>query len=104
TIHEAVCREVREETGLKVTAITGQFAGFEYETSKFQEGERDEEDGNMTVRTLQLNFCVCVEECEPVVLNPDEHQKHAWCTTSTIDQYKMTPVMHTVVANALAAL
>ncbi|KAI9473262.1 hypothetical protein LPJ78_000770 [Coemansia sp. RSA 989] len=105
TIKEAVIREVREETGLDVTQITGQFASFEYLTSKYQEGQSDDVDvKQLSVRSLQLNFCVTVQPGQTVKLAPEEHQAYSWCTLQNIDEYQMTSEMKTVVSNALAAI
>ncbi|KAJ2121203.1 hypothetical protein GGH19_002944 [Coemansia sp. RSA 1807] len=104
TIYEAVCREIREETGLTVTDVAAQFEGFEYETTKYEEDQDTGNDGHVVVRSLQLNFCVRVATTEPVVLNPVEHQNHAWCTLDNIDDFKISPAMHTVVFNALNCL
>ncbi|KAJ2657733.1 hypothetical protein IW148_005033 [Coemansia sp. RSA 1199] len=104
TIHEAVCREIHEETGLTVTDVAAQFAGFEYETTKYEEDQDTGNDGHVVVRSLQLNFCVHVASTEPVVLNPEEHQNHAWCTLDNIDEFKFSTAMHTVVVNALECL
>ncbi|KAJ2365459.1 hypothetical protein H4S02_007641 [Coemansia sp. RSA 2611] len=95
TIEQAVVREVFEETNLKVTKVTRQFEGFDYVT-KNDEGDEG------TKRSVQLNFCVQVENPEDVKLAPEEHQDFAWCTQSNIAQFQMTPAMHTVVTNALA--
>ncbi|KAJ2852176.1 hypothetical protein IWW36_000556 [Coemansia brasiliensis] len=106
TIKQAIIREVREETGLDVTQITGQFASFEYLTSKYQEGHSDDinADKQLSVRSLQLNFCVMVQPEQTVKLAPEEHQAYSWCTLQNIDEYQMTPEMKTVVSNALAAI
>lgn len=93
TIFHTIVREAMEETGLAVTAITGEFEGFEYATSKGQ--------------ALQLNFFVDVDGREErgmlaPVLNPEEHQAFAWIGgTDEMERYTMSESMAVVVSNAL---
>ncbi|KAJ2798869.1 hypothetical protein H4R20_004658 [Coemansia guatemalensis] len=105
SILDAVSREIHEETGLSVTKVICEFDGFHYWTTKFMENEsKNAKDNTYSVCTLQLNFCVQVSNSAMVVLNPEEHQKYAWCTAATIDQFSLSPDMRKVVANALSAL
>ncbi|KAJ2084256.1 hypothetical protein H4R24_000198 [Coemansia sp. RSA 988] len=105
SILDAVSREIYEETSLSVTKVICEFDGFHYWTTKHMESEsKDSKDSSYSVCTLQLNFCVQVSNCDKVVLNPEEHQRHAWCTTATIDQFGLSPDMRKVVENALSAL
>ncbi|KAJ2725169.1 hypothetical protein GGI07_001431 [Coemansia sp. Benny D115] len=104
SILDAVTREVFEETALKVTEVISEFEGFEYWSTKYEEGDSDDvNDKVMSVCTKQLNFCVRVQDVSRVVLNSEEHQKYAWCTAQSIDEYQMTPTMKKVVLDALDA-
>ena len=99
TLLEAVVREVREETGLKVTAVRKEFEGFEY-------GEE--------VKSKQYNFVVEVamdkagEAAEEesaagleVVLNPEEHQAFRWVDRHSLEGLEMTDDMRRCVEAAL---
>lgn len=71
TIGEAVTREVREETGLEVTAIGHYVNHLDY-------FERD----GRAVR--QLNFCVTVDRTAPVRLS-HEHETFRWIANTVTD-------------------
>ncbi|KAJ2841625.1 hypothetical protein J3B02_005831 [Coemansia erecta] len=105
TIIEAVQREVFEETALVVTEVVSEFEGFCYWSTKYEEDESNHNlDKLLSVCTAQINFCVRVNNVSDIKLNPIEHQKHAWCTSENIDQFKMTTEMKKVVSDALVAL
>ncbi|KAJ2742841.1 hypothetical protein GGI20_004186 [Coemansia sp. BCRC 34301] len=105
SILKSLAREIYEETGLVVTKVLCEFEGFQYWSSKYEEGESETAtDSALSVCTQQLNFCVQVSGTSQVKLDPQEHQQYAWCTRETLEQYKMTPVMRQVVHNALNAL
>ncbi|KAJ1818304.1 hypothetical protein LPJ56_003870 [Coemansia sp. RSA 2599] len=105
TIVQAVEREVFEETALVTTEVVSEFEGFYYWSTKYEESESDDSlDKHPSICTFQINFCVRVEDVSDIKLNPDEHQKHAWCTLENIDEFMMTTTMKKVVSDALAAL
>lgn len=105
TILETVAREIREETALEVTEVVCEFDKLYYWTTKYEEDEtNDNTDSSRSICTHQLNFCAQVKSTESIKLNPDEHQKYAWCTLETVEQFKITKDMCTVVINALNAL
>jgi 8-oxo-dGTP pyrophosphatase MutT (NUDIX family) len=97
TVFDTVVRETREETGLVVSSVVVEFEGFEYPTRK----------GG---KAIQFNFLVEVEsnssgEVVEVVLNPEEHQGHAWIDKEDdLDSFEMTEDMRNVVQRALALL
>ncbi|MBA7634791.1 hypothetical protein ES703_42389 [subsurface metagenome] len=73
---EALRREVKEETGLKIIRIGEYVNSFDYESSS---GEK----------TRQFNFVVEVEN-EEIKLNPMEHDDFAWVELTTLRTYKIT--------------
>ncbi|KAJ2810229.1 hypothetical protein H4S07_002789 [Coemansia furcata] len=103
SILEALSREIYEETALVVTKVLCEFEGFRYWSTKYEEGESTT-DSSLSVCTQQLNFCVLVKDTSAIKLDPQEHQQYAWCTSETLEQYKMTPTMRQVVSNALEGL
>ncbi|KDQ57926.1 hypothetical protein JAAARDRAFT_34742 [Jaapia argillacea MUCL 33604] len=97
TILHAVIRETKEETGLDVEAVLGEFDQFVYKVEK---------PGGNTKTTIQLNFAVGVlggvDIDKMVVLCPDEHQSHAWVSVGNIGDYTLTEGMKKVAMDALA--
>jgi 8-oxo-dGTP diphosphatase len=79
TFAEAVMREAKEETSLKVVAIEGMFDGFDYAT-----------DDEPKVR--MFGFTVKTSDTK-VRLSPAEHDDYAWIAGKEIDNYPMTPEM-----------
>ncbi|KAJ2254965.1 hypothetical protein GGI13_001865 [Coemansia sp. RSA 455] len=104
SILESLSREIYEETNLVVTKVLCEFEGFQYWSTKYEEGESDLVDSTLSVCTQQLNFCVLVSDTSAIKLDPNEHQQYAWCTSETLEQFKMTPTMRQVVRNALDSL
>ncbi|KAJ2901904.1 hypothetical protein GGI21_004628 [Coemansia aciculifera] len=101
----SLAREIYEETGLVVDKVVCEFEGFQYWSTKYEEGESENRaDIVLSVCTQQLNFGVLVSDTSAVKLDPREHQQYAWCTRETLEQYGMTPTMRLVVHNALNAL
>lgn len=91
TILDTVVREVKEETGLTVTAIISDFEGFEYSTRRGM--------------SVQFNFMVEVEGGVEVRMNPEEHEAFAWVWKGeSLDCYPMTEPMRKVVSDAFDAL
>jgi 8-oxo-dGTP pyrophosphatase MutT (NUDIX family) len=99
TVLETVAREAREETGLIISEVLGEFEDFEYSTKRGA--------------AKQLNFLVRVESPENPsagevlipTLNPKEHQAYVWLESlSFLDTLPMTPGMKGVVENALKAM
>ncbi|WVQ80155.1 hypothetical protein IAT38_002260 [Cryptococcus sp. DSM 104549] len=86
TLLETVVREVKEETGLRVTAVKGEFEAFEYKGSKGL--------------CKQYNFVV--EGDGEVVLNPEEHEEWKWVEEGDLEGLEMTDVMRNCVRNGLA--
>ncbi|KAJ7067879.1 NUDIX hydrolase domain-like protein [Mycena amicta] len=93
TILHTVAREALEETGLVVTCITNEFAGFEYTTRR---GDAQ-----------QLNFIVQVQNpaeggLPSPTLNPKEHQAFAWVgPADSLSDFPMSESMSKVVKDAL---
>jgi 8-oxo-dGTP pyrophosphatase MutT (NUDIX family) len=103
TILDAVVRETKEETGLDVREIVGEFKGFEYAAGK---------SGRIT---KQVNFVVKVDlgdevegggsEGLRVTLNPEEHQRAVWVSgEEDLVDLGLTGSMKDVVKDALAFL
>jgi 8-oxo-dGTP diphosphatase len=69
TLDTALRREVEEETGLRVTAITGYLGSFDYVSASGK-------------KSRQFNFTVDLESTEPVELQ--EHDEYLW-TMPTAD-------------------
>ncbi|TFL03314.1 NUDIX hydrolase domain-like protein [Pterulicium gracile] len=98
TLLDAVVRETREETGLEVVEIVGEFKGFEYVAGRSGE------------TTRQFNFVVKVRlggegEGLAVRLNPEEHQKYAWVREEKdLEELSLTGSMEDVVKDALRYL
>ena len=86
TFTEGAARETLEETGLRVSGVTGQFEGLDYQT-----------DGKPKVR--QLNYKVEVEQGE-VRLEPSEHDDYKWISEADIDTLSTSPEMAQCLRNA----
>ncbi|WP_416566021.1 NUDIX hydrolase [Nocardia testacea] len=67
SIDRALIREVREETGLDVTAITNHLGEFDYQSGSGK-------------KSRQFNFTVEVDRTEPVELT--EHDAYTWTNLS----------------------
>ncbi len=80
TFYEAVKREVLEETGLEVTAITNILKGFDYTTNK-------------KPRVRQTNFTVSVSPGE--VQLSKEHDDYKWISPDEVDGFNMTKEIKT---------
>jgi len=78
-IDQAVIREVEEETGLDVTAITGYLGEFDYRSGSGK-------------KSRQFNFTVDVGRAEPVELT--EHDAYAW--TSLVEEPPVTDAVKQV--------
>jgi len=76
TILDAAARECLEETGLTITAFTGEGKPFEY--------------GIDRRKTLQLNFKVEVHKEDEVTINLDEHQAYQWCSEKDVAEVDVT--------------
>jgi 8-oxo-dGTP diphosphatase len=88
SFEQSVARELLEETGLKLEAITGMFSSFEYETPT-------------KPKVRQLNFLVTAAGS---VRLSDEHDAFAWIVdNSDFQKLESTPLMRSCVRNALAA-
>ncbi|KZT20718.1 hypothetical protein NEOLEDRAFT_1023646, partial [Neolentinus lepideus HHB14362 ss-1] len=83
TIVDAVVRETRQETGLRVAEVVGEFEHLVYTDAQ----ER---------KTIQLNFAVTVEDGAV-----DEHREHAWVGEQDLGAYALTEGMDKVVRDAL---
>jgi 8-oxo-dGTP diphosphatase len=75
TLEEALKREVKEETGLKVKEIKKHLGYFDY-ISK---------DGK---KTRQFNFVVTVYE--PIEIKLTEHENYVWIDKNEVDKYPIT--------------
>lgn len=85
---EAVCREVREETGLEVYEILAVYAGGDYSTPK-----------KSLVR--QFNFVVRVLPGE-VQLDPNEHDAYGWAGREELTPYELDSFIARAVDEAFA--
>ena len=90
TALDAAARECLEETGLIITAFTGEGKTFEYGI-----------DGR---KTLQLNFKVEVRKEDEVTINPDEHQAYQWCAEKDIGEVGVTDATLDVLKDAFSRL
>lgn len=81
---ECVERELFEETGLRVRAITDFLGGFDYAT-------------RTKSRVRKYSFVVDVEPGE-VVLEPGEHDAFAWIDADALDALPMAPDMRDAVS------
>lgn len=87
SLHEAVTREVREETGLQVTEVLGMFPGFEYSTPK-------------KPHVRQMNFLVRTAT-DDVHLS-DEHDQYKWIESEEeVDALQATDAMKVCLKDAL---
>ncbi|MEU7629953.1 NUDIX domain-containing protein [Nocardia sp. NPDC049220] len=84
TFAECVVRELLEETGLRVRAITDFLGGFDYAT-------------RTKSKVRKYTFVV---EAEPgdVALAPREHDAFAWTDAGTFDELPMAPDMRQTVS------
>ncbi len=81
SIAQALIREVKEETGLDVTAITNYLGEFDYQSGSGK-------------KSRQFNFAVDVESAELVELT--EHDVYTW--TSLVDEPPVTDAVKQVLA------
>ncbi|WP_280447109.1 NUDIX hydrolase [Nocardia brasiliensis] len=80
-IDQALIREVKEETGLDITTVTGYLGEFDYQSGSGK-------------KSRQFNFTVDVEHPEPV--NLTEHDAYAW--TSLDEEPPVTDAVKQVLA------
>ncbi|WP_406268371.1 NUDIX domain-containing protein [Nocardia sp. NBC_00881] len=87
TFAECVARELLEETGLRLRAITGFLAGFDYAT-------------RTKAKVRKYNVVV---EAEPgdVALTPQEHDAFAWIDAGALAELPMAPDMRATVSTLL---
>lgn len=85
SVEEAAARELWEETGWRLLRLGPLLNTFTYD------GEG--------ARTRQWNFAVTAAMTTPLV-HP-EHQAHRWVTRTTLNRYRMTADMHTLLTLAL---
>lgn len=76
TVLEGVVREVREESGLRVTRVNGLVA--EVGTIGFDGGYLFHTTRRMKI--IKYTFIVEVEDTSEVILDPNEHQDYVWAT------------------------
>jgi 8-oxo-dGTP diphosphatase len=88
TILDAAARECLEETGLTVTAFVAEGKCFNYSTGKGS--------------SLQLNFDVEVQEEDPVIVNPKEHQAYQWCSEKEIEMVGVTNATKEILKDSFA--
>jgi 8-oxo-dGTP diphosphatase len=81
TLDQSLAREVLEETGLRVTAVSRYLGNFDYRSSGGK-------------RSRQYNFAVDVEKSEPVELT--EHDAYAW--TDITDDLPVTDAVKAMLA------
>lgn len=75
TLDSALCREMREETNLRIKEIKNYLGYFDYKSK----------DGGTT---RQFNFVVTVQE--PLEIRLREHDKYAWLDKNQLNQYLVT--------------
>jgi 8-oxo-dGTP diphosphatase len=80
-LHEALRREVQEETGLKISAIREYLGHFDYLSGSGKP-------------TRQFNFAVDVDAAEPIELT--EHDAHLWA--SPTDEPPVTDAVKEILA------
>lgn len=83
SLEAALAREVLEETGLTIRAVTGNLGSFDYPSK----GGRS---------TRQLNFTVEVDDSEPVALQ--EHDSHVWALPGELGVYPVTEEVSTLLS------
>ncbi|MFE9321702.1 NUDIX hydrolase [Nocardia sp. NPDC052278] len=88
TLAECVVRELFEETGLRVRAITEFLGNFDYAT-------------RTKPRVRKYSFIVEVEPGE-VALAPGEHDAFAWIDAATVADLPMAPDMREAVSALIA--
>ena len=76
TLHQALRREVAEETGLIVSAIDCYLGGFDYRSER----------GRLT---RQFNFQLSAPETPAIILS--EHASFAWVGIAELAQYLVSP-------------
>ncbi|KAL2060721.1 hypothetical protein VTL71DRAFT_9362 [Oculimacula yallundae] len=99
-IKAAVCREVREETGLEVTKVLVRLPDMIYFTEKKIEGN----DGTTSLAKkacIQLNFGVEVDLSQDFQVNPDEHSTGVWADRKMLGELEMTAEMKDLVETSL---
>jgi len=72
---EALCREVKEETGLEIASVKKYLGYFDY-LSKSKK------------LTRQFNFCVKVKNTSKIILS--EHSNYVWVSRKDLDKYPIT--------------
>ena len=87
TLHQALRREVAEETGLIVSAIDCYLGGFDYRAKGGQ-------------LTRQFNFQLTAPETPAVVLS--EHARFAWVGRAELAQYPVSPEVREVLRRVFA--
>jgi 8-oxo-dGTP pyrophosphatase MutT (NUDIX family) len=89
TLLDAAARECLEETGLTVTAFVAEGKSFKYSTGKGSS-------------SLQLNFNVEVQEGDPIIINPEEHQAYQWCSEDEIEIVGVTDATKDILKDAFS--
>ena len=87
TLHQALRREVAEETGLIVSAIDCYLGGFDYRS----QGGR---------LTRQFNFQLTAPETPAIILS--EHARFAWVGRAELAQYPVSPEVREVLRRVFA--
>lgn len=101
SIHDALAREVREETGLDVADIVAELQPMVYETTKtVMDGAGRER--AVTKSAIQLNYVVSVAGGaeEEVTLRQEEHSESCWATETVAGTLDVTAPMMEVVREA----
>jgi 8-oxo-dGTP diphosphatase len=82
-ILEALTREVREETGLRIATVVAYAGSFDYQSRRSGRAAR------------QFNFVVEVNGGEPR-LNPDEHDRLAWAGPDRLATFQVTDAVRAI--------
>ena len=87
TLHQALRREVAEETGLIVAAIDRYLGGFDYRSER----------GRLT---RQFNFQLTAPETPAITLS--EHARFAWVGRAELAQYPVSPEVQELLRRVFA--
>lgn len=103
TIHQALARELFEETELSVTRVLAQLPEITYTTEKTI--LKDGKEVHIVKRACQLNFAVTAADpmtfSLTVTLNEKEHSEWKWANVEEMKTLQMTELMRECTENAL---
>ncbi|KAF4453645.1 MutT family protein [Fusarium austroafricanum] len=94
SIHDAIVREVAEETSLTVLKVVNELLPFWYTTEKLVGQEK------ICKVALQHSYLVEVQQQDDFVVDPYEHCEGAWVTVAELPAIPMTDGMRKLVFEA----